>query len=99
MNVRFLAVALAELEDAVVYYNSESPGLGYEFADEIFRTVRRAQAHPTAWQRLSLRTRRCLTNRFPYAIIYQLRKNVLLVVAVMHMHRHPASWKSRLQQP
>ena len=96
MTVRFLAVALEELESAVAYYNSESPGLGYEFADEIFCTIQRAQANPTAWQALSPRTRRCLANRFPYGVIYQLRNDGMLIVAIMHLHRHPTSWKSRL---
>jgi plasmid stabilization system protein ParE len=98
MKVRFLTVALAELEEAVAHYNSESPGLGYEFADEIFRTIRRVQANPLAWQSLSRRTRRCLANRFPYGVVYQVREDVLLVVAIMHLHRYPAAWMVRLQQ-
>ena len=41
MNIRFLEIASIELEDAVGYYNAESPGLGYEFADEVMCTIRR----------------------------------------------------------
>jgi len=27
--------------------------------------------------------------------IYQIRKDMILIVAVMHLHRHPDSWKHR----
>ncbi|HBA86179.1 MAG TPA: type II toxin-antitoxin system RelE/ParE family toxin [Verrucomicrobia bacterium] len=93
MKIRILDVAQSELEVAVSYYNQECPGLGYEFADEIFRTIRRATENPTAWPSLSRRTRRCLAHRFPYGIVYQIRGEELLVVSVMHLHRHPDSWR------
>jgi hypothetical protein len=65
MRVRFLAAARREFEDAVAYYDSKEPGLGDEFADEVWNTISRIASHPNAWQQLSSRTRRCLTNRFP----------------------------------
>jgi plasmid stabilization system protein ParE len=96
MNVDFLQPAQAELIDAVTYYNSQSEGLGYEFAAEVKRTLERIIQYPDAWSALSKRTRRCRTSRFPYGIIYQVRKQTILVVAVMHLHKHPDSWHSRL---
>jgi plasmid stabilization system protein ParE len=75
------------------YYNRESPGLGYEFMDEFVKTVDRVVANPSAWQKLSRRTRRAMTSRFPYGVIYQIRKSEILVTAVMHLHRHPDRWK------
>ena len=93
MKVTLLERAEHELLDAVEYYNRESPGLGYEFMAECLRTIDRVAHNPAAWQKLSRRTRRALTNRFPYGIIYQVRDDELLVVAVMHLHRHPDTWK------
>jgi len=96
MKIEFLPPARAELTDAISYYNIQSEGLGYEFAAEVKRTLERIVRHPDAWLKLSKRTRRCRTNRFPYGIIYQVRREMLLVVAVMHMSREPETWKSRL---
>ena len=96
MMIRLLEEAQRELEDAADFYNRECPGLGYEFADEIYRAIDRIEDNPVAWQPLSQRTRRCLTHRFPYAVIYQLRPELILVVAIMHLHRHPDTWKSRV---
>ena len=84
-------------KDAISYYNTQSEGLGYEFAAELKRTLERIAQYPDAWFKLSKRTRRCRTNRFPYGVIYQIREETLLIVAVMHLSREPEGWKSRLK--
>jgi plasmid stabilization system protein ParE len=98
MSVRFLDPAEAELREAIAYYNDQSEGLGYEFAAEVKRTLGRICDHPEAWPQLSQRTRRCRANRFPYGLVYQLRADHVLVVAVMHLHREPESWMDRLPE-
>lgn len=96
MNIIFLAPAEAELLDAVAYYNTQSEGLGYEFAAEVKRTIERIIQYPEAWVQLSKRTRRCRTNRFPYGVIYQIKNKTVIVVAVMHLSRHPQTWEKRV---
>lgn len=96
MNIEFLIPAEQEFLEIIEYYNSESEGLGYEFAAEVGHTLERIAQYPEAWHPLSKRTRRCRTKRFPYSIIFQLRNDTILIVAIMHMHREPSSWKSRL---
>jgi len=98
MEIVFLPPAKEELIEAISYYNSQSEGLGYEFATEIKRTLERIAQYPDAWFKLSSRTRRCRTNRFPYGVIYQVRKEILLIVAVMHLSKKPETWKSRLKK-
>jgi len=95
MRALFLDPAARELEAAVAYYNAECPGLGFEFAASVKKTLARILANPDAWQALSARTRRCRVSRFPYGVIYQKRADCILVVAVMHLRRHPDHWKDR----
>jgi plasmid stabilization system protein ParE len=95
MQVKFLAPAQAEFEEAVAYYEAQKEGLGFEFADEVKRAIQRIVQYPEAWALVSRRTRRCRTNRFPYGVIYQVRADILLIVAIMHLHREPRSWRSR----
>lgn len=97
MRIDFLGPADAEFVEAIAYYNLQSEGLGYEFAVEIKRAMERILQYPKAWTPLSKRTRRCRTNRFPYGLIYQIRSDLILVVAVQNLHQHPDSWKSRLR--
>lgn len=96
MKVEFLAAAEADLADAVSYYNAQSEGLGYEFAAEVKQTIGRIVLFPDAWHPLSRRTRRCRTKRFPYGVVYQVRGDMILLVAIMHLRRHPDAWKQRL---
>ncbi len=97
MKLDFLQTADDEFAETIAYYNLQSEGLGLEFAAEVKRALGRVLQYPTAWTQLSARIRRCRLNRFPYALLYQIRSDVILVVAVQNLHRHPDSWKSRLK--
>ena len=96
MFIEFTKPAENEFIDVVEYYNGEREGLGFDFAVEVRKTLERIVQHPKAWTILSDRTRRCRMNRFPYGIIYQIRPDKILIIAIMHFHRHPEAWKSRL---
>ncbi len=93
---RFTSVALTELRETTVYYEQRENGLGTAFLDEIEATVKRILQHPTAWHQLSPRTRRCRTHRFPFGVIYQIRKDEILITSVMDLRRDPARWKDLL---
>jgi ParE toxin of type II toxin-antitoxin system, parDE len=93
VGVEVLASAEAELLEAVSYYNEQSEGLGFDLAAEVLRTIERIVRYPLAWASLSKRTRRCRTNRFPFGVIYQIRKDQILIISIMHMKRHPDSWR------
>ncbi|HNR68372.1 MAG TPA: type II toxin-antitoxin system RelE/ParE family toxin [bacterium] len=95
MKLEFLEPAEKELNEASDYTNRLSPGLGFEFALEIKRTLQRILHYPDAWTPLSKRTRRCLTNRFPYGVIYQKRDDKILIIAIMNLRQRPNSWKNR----
>lgn len=97
MRIDFLDSADAEFAEVIAYYNLQSEGLGYEFAAEIKRSMERILQYPEAWTPLSKRTRRCRTNRFPYGVVYQIRSDSILIVAIQNLHQNPVSWKTRLR--
>lgn len=72
-------------------------GWGLIFLEEVDAAVQRILGFPDAWTPLSQRTRRCLVNRFPYGVIYQIKTDGILIVAVSHLHREPNYWKNRLE--
>jgi toxin ParE1/3/4 len=95
VTYRLLSPAESELATAAEYYNRAVPGLGMEFLNEVERTIARILRHSQAWTKITKHHRRCRTRRFPYAIIYTIEGDTVIISAVMHGHRHPDYWKSR----
>ena len=96
MRIRFLEIAEIELDEAVRYYNCEAPDLGNDFLKEVLKSLDMIHRFPQSWQPCSKRTRRCQTRRFPYGIIYQIRAEEILVIAIANLHRRPDYWKERI---
>jgi hypothetical protein len=98
MKFYFHPDAAAEFDSAVEYYEQFQEGLGFEFSEEVYATITRIIQYPDAWSALSKNSRRCLVNRFPYGVIYQIRSQSLRIIAVAHLNRRPSYWKERLEQ-
>ena len=98
MKFYFYPDAKEEFDGAVEFYEQSHPGLGLEFAEEIYATIVRIIQFPDAWSTLSKNSRRCLVSRFPYGLIYQIKSHTLRIIAVANLHRRPGYWKERLGQ-
>jgi hypothetical protein len=85
-----------ELEAAALWYEDRQPGLGEDFLGEYQATLRRIIATPKRWRKILDGNRKLNFQRFPYAIVYELRADSLFVKAVMHLHRRPFYWKGRV---
>jgi plasmid stabilization system protein ParE len=96
VNVRVLAVAQRELDDAVVYYNQQQPGLGNAFLAETVAAIDRIRRFPRGWHPLGPELRRCLLRRFPYGVIYRVENEGVLIVALAHVRRRPEYWRTRI---
>ncbi|MGE5549748.1 MAG: type II toxin-antitoxin system RelE/ParE family toxin [Bacteroidota bacterium] len=95
MRFSFHPAAVTEFNEAVEYYEECLSGIGIQFAEEVYATIARIIEYPEAWSPLSKNTRRCLTNRFPFGIVYQLDSDRISIIAVSHLHRRPGYWKGR----
>lgn len=99
MKALFLDAAIVELDDAFEYYEYQQDGLGYRFVREVQNALHRITNYPHAWHKFSHNTRRCLVKNFPYGIIYQEQdKHILLIVAIMNLHREPNYWANRIKK-
>lgn len=95
MSYSFHELAEKEFFVAIEYYEENQPGLGLQFSEEVNATIQRICDHPYAWAKIDPKTRRCLTNRFPYGILYRVTENKIIIMAVMHLHRKPGYWENR----
>jgi hypothetical protein len=97
VNVRFLTLAQQEVDEAVVWFDERVEGKGMDFLDELDRVVRLVKAYPFAGTEIELEIRRSLFARFPYALIYGIEEQTIVVIAVAHSHRVPNYWVKRFQ--
>ncbi|MDD5705954.1 MAG: type II toxin-antitoxin system RelE/ParE family toxin [Kiritimatiellae bacterium] len=97
IQVRILCEAEQELREAVSYYEERCPGLGLDLESAVRAAVDQIRHFPEQCSPQPDGTRRYLTRRFPYLIVYLLHDDLLWVLAVAHCSREPGYWISRLE--
>ncbi len=96
MRVSFHEEADQEFFEAIEYYEGCEKGLGEDFSFEVYSVIHHVIEHPEAWPIIENGVRRCFTKRFPYGVLYSLDNNEIFILAMMHLHRSPDYWKSRM---
>jgi plasmid stabilization system protein ParE len=95
--VRFLRAAQAEYRAALAWYAARSLDVADDFAAKVAAAVHEIRELPEAWPmwlgRPGLRGR--VLRRFPYTIIYVVRAQRVVILAVAHQRRRPGYWLSR----
>ena len=94
-RVSYHRLARRELNEAAQFYDSESPGLGSAFLDEIERCTQAIVNFPEAGSLIIGTIHRRLVLRFPYALLYSIKQDRLRVLAVMNLKRRPLYWVGR----
>jgi len=97
MKYSFHPQARDELIHAVDFYEGRQRQLGVEFLEEVYSTIQRIIEFPKASSKQSKRTRKCFVNRFPFGVIYQIKRSEIFIVAIAHLSREPGYWKERLR--
>jgi hypothetical protein len=100
---RVLAEAEAELLSAMLFYEDRHEGLGQDFYDRVSETMMAIGRNPKRYpvyegKSLSRIFHRAPVERFPYIVVYQVRDDETLVVAVAHSSREPGYWEHRIPQ-
>ncbi|MCB0720551.1 MAG: type II toxin-antitoxin system RelE/ParE family toxin [Bacteroidetes bacterium] len=95
MAVRFLRAATEDLVAAAQFYENESIGLGSSFLDAIERSLSWIEENPEIGMTIDVDLRRFNLVSFPFAIVYSVEVDTIVVVAISHHRRLPDWWKSR----
>ena len=88
--------AEVDLKEAFSWYEDKRTGLGYDFLLRIDAGInfinRNPEIHPIEYKR----TRKHLIKRFPYKIIYFVKEEKIIILAVIHGNRRPDLIKKRM---
>jgi hypothetical protein len=94
--VQFHPEAEAEMVSAGVFYETRQKDLGKRFLASVQAALNRIQVNPLLYRELEQNVRRCLTLTFPFGVVFRIMPDKYVVIAVMHLHRDPDYWKSRV---
>src|SRR5882724_4997745 len=94
--VRFHPAAAQEAESTYDWYAARNPAAARGFREELRQAVDAVAANPQTWPRYGSRARRYVFPRYPFSLVYLLRRDDVEVVAVAHGRRRPGYWRSRL---
>jgi plasmid stabilization system protein ParE len=97
MRYEFHPEALEEYNDAGYYYAAKEPGLDLRFIVAVESAIEKILEDPRRFRRFDEDVRRCLARVFPYAILYTIENDFVLIVAVAHFSREPGYWKRRIE--
>jgi len=95
-RLRFRLEAESEIDEAAVWYESQAPGLGEKFLIAVDEAIDAILRNPRAFSEVDHGTRRFPMRRFPYGVVYQERRDQILIISCFHSHRDPKHWRRRL---
>ena len=90
-----------DLQDDILYiyhwYQKKDFGLGPVFLTLFYASVQKIQARPLAYMKINEEYRRCLMNRFPYAIYYYIENEEINITGLFHCAQDPRKIQQKLQ--
>jgi plasmid stabilization system protein ParE len=95
MTYQYHPEAAKELTSSIQYYERKSIGLGAEFFDEVEEAIAQALTHSKSGTLITDQNRRILLKRFPFELIYDVKEEVVTLIAVKHIRQRPGYWESR----
>jgi len=97
MQVRFLAEAAAELDEALTHYQERGDqALAERMLAQVSGLLDLLAVHPDLGHVAARGVRRFGLKRFPFDLVYRVDGEQLVVVAVVHHRRKPGFWQTRI---
>ena len=96
MEIIFRPAAEIELREAFDWYETRVPGLGPEFMRCVDACVQMIRRQPEIFPATHREVRQGILRRFPYAVLYLVSSERIVIISVFHSSRDPKIWKRRL---
>ena len=91
-RLKFSGRAVREVGEAREWYEEQSEGLGLEYQAALELQLRRLEQAPLLYVEIVPGIRRSLLPRFPYAVFFTIKGDLLHILAVIHNARNPKRW-------
>jgi hypothetical protein len=97
MKAIFHPEAYEEMIQSALFYEGKSEGLGSDFLAAVEEITRRIEKLPEAGLIDRDNIRKRLVSGFPFTILYEVQPDRIFIAAVMHQHRRPRYWQTRVE--
>jgi hypothetical protein len=94
-----IPLARREMLRAAQWYERRAQGLGDRFLVEVRLALVAMREYPLSGSPVDPVFRRKLLNVFPYALVYRVDEDNIVIVAVAHLRRRPGYWLRRTDIP
>ena len=89
--------AIKELSEAIVWYEDQQEGLGISFRTKFYNKLSQVCANPLHYKNSYKKYHEALTDTFPFQIVYAIKGNLIIVVAIFHTSRNPRGKFKRIR--
>ena len=93
LHIRVLAKN--DIQEIVDYYDRIAPKITNKFLDDLYADLELLKENPSLFQLKYRETRVRFMKKFPFGIHYVLKKDTVIVLAVLHTSRSPKIWEER----
>jgi len=96
MKIKISASAYNDLAAGYAFYESQEAGLGTYFQESLFSDIDSLRIYAGIHSK-HLGKYRLLSKRFPYAVYYTMKHDMLIISAVLDCRRNPTWIKNRVK--
>lgn len=93
--VGFRPAANQDLLEAATWYESQQPGLGIRFFEDLDRVLSRIEESRGQFPIVYRDIRRALLRQFPFGIFFKTYEDQTVVIAIADLRRETGRWQRR----
>jgi hypothetical protein len=94
--IKILDLAERDLIEGHRFYEAQEAGLGSYFLTTLFADIESLRLYAGVHEKPFKTYYRLLSNRFPFAVFYTIKENIVSIHAVLDCRRDPAWVRKRL---
>jgi ParE toxin of type II toxin-antitoxin system, parDE len=94
-RIIFGANVESDLTEAFDYYEQQVFGLGSEFLLAVDAAIHAIKRNPNHFRQVYNTQRKANLKRFPFGVFFIVKKQIVIILAIIHLTRDPMVWKSR----
>ena len=95
MKIELTEEAREDVLAAAEYYAQARNRYGQTFDEALEEAALKVAENPNRGTQFGDCFRRIRLNRFPFGILFTVENDLILITAVMHLRRDPATWLDR----